>query len=193
MPIARAAAGVRSMTRPGTNGPLSLMVTRTDLPLRLLVTRAREPSRLQTKKPNHRHDSLLCARRYRPCCRCTDNRFDEVAASHVAHSCSRSGEILFEPVPKRHGSWPGLKVRSGLRTCQTPVASIATCVHSFAASHSDKAISRAVVVSKRAELGKRTLRWRGLLVLHLASAEEYPFASAPIRRPTRVVAWRGHM
>jgi hypothetical protein len=118
MPIARAAAGVRSMTRPGTNGPLSLMVTRTDLPLRLLVTRAREPSRLQTKKPNHRHDSLLCARRYRPCCRCTDNRFDEVAASHVAHSCSRSGEILFEPVPKRHGSWPGLKVRSGLRTCR---------------------------------------------------------------------------
>jgi len=43
MPMARAAAGVRSMTRPRTNGPLSLMVTRTDLPLLLLVTRAREP------------------------------------------------------------------------------------------------------------------------------------------------------
>jgi len=50
MPIARAAAGVRSMTRPRTNGPLSLMVTRTDLPLLRLVTRAREP-----------HGNDLCA------------------------------------------------------------------------------------------------------------------------------------
>jgi hypothetical protein len=37
MPMVRAAAGVRSMTRPRTNGPLLLMVTTTDLPLLLLV------------------------------------------------------------------------------------------------------------------------------------------------------------
>ena len=42
-PMARAAAGVRSTTRSRTNGPLSLMVTTTDLPFLRLVTRTREP------------------------------------------------------------------------------------------------------------------------------------------------------
>jgi len=41
--IARAAAGVRSITRPRTNGPLSLIVTTTDLPFFRFVTRTRDP------------------------------------------------------------------------------------------------------------------------------------------------------
>src|SRR5688572_17945416 len=44
IPIARAPAGVRSITRPRTNGPRSLMRTTTDLLLRRLVTRTRVPN-----------------------------------------------------------------------------------------------------------------------------------------------------
>src|SRR5206468_3505288 len=43
-PIARAAAGVRSITRPRTNGPRSLIRTITDWPLRRFVTRTRVPN-----------------------------------------------------------------------------------------------------------------------------------------------------
>src|SRR5437868_694550 len=53
MPSARAAAGVRSITRPRTKGPRSLMVTTTERPLLRLVTR--------TLVPNGR---LLCAAVY---------------------------------------------------------------------------------------------------------------------------------
>lgn len=42
-PSARAAAGERSIIRPGTNGPRSLMRMITLRPLRRLVTRTNEP------------------------------------------------------------------------------------------------------------------------------------------------------
>src|SRR5207245_10705727 len=45
MPRTRAAAGVRSITRPRTKGPRSLMVTTTERPLLRLVTRTLVPTR----------------------------------------------------------------------------------------------------------------------------------------------------
>src|ERR1041384_2826252 len=44
IPIARAPAGVRSITRPRTNGPRSLIRTTTDLLFRVLVTRTMVPN-----------------------------------------------------------------------------------------------------------------------------------------------------
>ena len=66
-PSARAAAGERSMTRPRTNGPRSVMRTVTERPLLLLVTRTWLPNGGSGERRSARRGS--CVRRLRSACR----------------------------------------------------------------------------------------------------------------------------